>query len=295
MVVLPGAVGPQQAEHLASRDGEVDPSKGRLGAIGLAQPGDLDRGDAARHRSHHGNIAGARMLCGCIDIGTNTTRVLVAERARRAPPRGPPAPRVHPPGPRTGGRAARSRRPGSPRPPSVVAEQHALAEQAGARTIRAVATAVIRQRGPTATSSARRSASTAASRSACSTARRRRGWPSWAPRARSAAPLHGRVAVVDVGGGSTEIAVGTLAGRRRVVARPSRSARAFSPTPIWAATRRRASELDAVRCARLAGAGRPRRRAGRRRGRGRRQRGLAAAARRRRARPCEPRARAASR
>ena len=28
---------------------------------------------------NHGNIAPARMLCGCIDIGTNTTRVLVAE------------------------------------------------------------------------------------------------------------------------------------------------------------------------------------------------------------------------
>ena len=50
------------------------------------------------------------------------------------------------------------------------------------------------------------------SRSACWRARRRPGWPSWAPRARSAGPLPGRVAVVDVGGGSTEIAVGTLDG-----------------------------------------------------------------------------------
>ena len=76
---LARAVGPQQTEDLAARDREVDPAKRVLGAVRLAQPGDLDRADAARHRPHHGNIAGARMLCGCIDIGTNTTRVLVAE------------------------------------------------------------------------------------------------------------------------------------------------------------------------------------------------------------------------
>ena len=43
-------------------------------------------------------------------------------------------------------------------------------------------------------------------------ARRRRGSRSSAPRARSASRSSGSVGVVDVGGGSTELAIGTLAG-----------------------------------------------------------------------------------
>src|SRR4051795_9603580 len=92
---------------------------------------------------NHGNIAAARMLCGCIDIGTNTTRVLVAEardgrlvevlqrRAFTRLGRGLAA----------GGRIPTAR---IAENAGVVAEQFALAEQAGARSIRAVATAVIR-------------------------------------------------------------------------------------------------------------------------------------------------------
>src|SRR4051795_12347743 len=92
---------------------------------------------------NHGNIAAARMLCGCIDIGTNTTRVLVAEarngrltevlqrRAFTRLGRGLTA----------GGRIPAAR---IAENAGVVAEQFALAEQAGARSIRAVATAVIR-------------------------------------------------------------------------------------------------------------------------------------------------------
>src|ERR1700742_4070247 len=83
------------------------------------------------------------MLCGCIDIGTNTTRVLVAEasanglkevlqrRAFTRLGRGLTA----------GGRIPEAR---IAENAGVVAEQLALAEQAGARSIRTVATAVIR-------------------------------------------------------------------------------------------------------------------------------------------------------
>ena len=84
------------------------------------------------------------MLCGCIDIGTNTTRVLVAE-AR-------PAACAEVLQRRAFTRLGRGLAPGGTIPAAriaetagVVAEQHALAEQAGASTIRAVATAVIRR------------------------------------------------------------------------------------------------------------------------------------------------------
>ncbi len=65
---------------------------------------------------------------------------------------------------------------------AVVAEQHALAEQAGASTIRAVATAVIRRAANRDEFCRRHPRARRASRSTCSTARRRRGWRSWAPR-----------------------------------------------------------------------------------------------------------------
>src|SRR4051795_10175051 len=171
---------------------------------------DLDRSDAARHPLHHGNIACGRMRCGCIDIGTNTTRVLVAE--------------THPQGlkevlqRRVFTRLGRGLAPGGTIPAAriaetaaVVAELHALAEQAGARTIRAVATAVIRR---------------AANRDEFVDAIRDHGGVEVSvldgqEEARLAflgatrtlgRPLPGRVAVVDVGGGSTEIAVGTVDG-----------------------------------------------------------------------------------
>ncbi len=149
------------------------------------------------------------MLCGCIDIGTNTTRVLVAQARRgrleevlqrRAfthlgrglgPDDEIPADRI----------AATA---------EVVAAQHALAREAGASAIRTVATAVVR-----------RAANTA---EFCAAVRRRCGVVvavlDGEEEARLAFlgatrtfgdPLAGRVAVVDVGGGSTEIAVGTSA------------------------------------------------------------------------------------
>jgi exopolyphosphatase/guanosine-5'-triphosphate,3'-diphosphate pyrophosphatase len=150
------------------------------------------------------------MLCGCIDIGTNTTRVLVAEardgrlvevlqrRAFTRLGRGLTA----------GGRIPAAR---IAENAGVVAEQFALAEQAGARSIRAVATAVIRS---------------AANRDEFCRAMREHGGVevsvldgeeearlAFVGATRTLDPHpEGRVAVVDVGGGSTEIAVGTVKG-----------------------------------------------------------------------------------
>ena len=150
------------------------------------------------------------MVCGCIDIGTNTTRVLVAE-ARDGALREVLQRRVFT-------RLGRGLEPGGTIPAAkiaetaaVVAEQRALAEQAGAGTIRAVATAVIRR---------------AANRAEfCAAIRERSGVELCVLDGREEArlaflgatrtlgrPLPGRVAVVDVGGGSTEIAAGTLDG-----------------------------------------------------------------------------------
>src|SRR3954467_10557293 len=150
------------------------------------------------------------MLCGCIDIGTNTTRVLVADardgrlievlqrRAFTRLGRGLTA----------GGRIPDA---GIAENAGGVAEQLALAEQAGARHIRTVATAVIRS---------------AVNREEFCRAMREHGGVEVCvldgeEEARLAflgatrtlgEPLDGRVAVVDVGGGSTEIAIGTLEG-----------------------------------------------------------------------------------
>ncbi len=150
------------------------------------------------------------MVCGCIDIGTNTTRVLVAEardgRLTEVLQR------------RSFTRLGRGLAPGGAIPAAriaenagVVAEQVSLAEQAGAESIRAVATACIR---------------VAANREEFCRAMREHGGVEVSvldgeEEARLAflgatktlgAPLDGRVAVVDVGGGSTEIAIGTVDG-----------------------------------------------------------------------------------
>lgn len=150
------------------------------------------------------------MVCGCIDIGTNTTRVLVADardgRLTEVLQR------------RAFTRLGRGLTPGGAIPAAriaenagVVAEQVSLAEQAGAQSIRTVATAVIRS---------------AANRDEFCRAMREYGGVEVSvldgeEEARLAflgatktlgEPLEGRVAVVDVGGGSTEIAIGTVDG-----------------------------------------------------------------------------------
>jgi exopolyphosphatase/guanosine-5'-triphosphate,3'-diphosphate pyrophosphatase len=150
------------------------------------------------------------MLCGCIDIGTNTTRVLVADaregRLTEVLQR------------RAFTRLGRGLTPGGAIPAAriaenagVVAEQVALAEQAGAESIRTVATACIR---------------VAANREEFCRAMLEHGGVQVSvldgeEEARLAflgatktleRPPEGRVAVVDVGGGSTEIAIGTVDG-----------------------------------------------------------------------------------
>jgi len=150
------------------------------------------------------------MLCGCIDIGTNTTRVLVAE----ARPGGLTEVLQR----RAFTRLGRGLAPGGTIPAAriaetagVVAELHALAEQAGASSIRAVATAVIRR-------AANRDEFCDAIRShggveVCVLDGQEEARLAFLGATRTLGrPLPGRVAVVDVGGGSTEIAVGTLAG-----------------------------------------------------------------------------------
>jgi exopolyphosphatase/guanosine-5'-triphosphate,3'-diphosphate pyrophosphatase len=149
------------------------------------------------------------MLCGCIDIGTNTTRVLVAE--------------PHPEGlrevlqRRAFTRLGRGLAPGGPIPQAriaeavrVVGEHHALAREAGARTIRVVATAVIR-RAPNRDEFC--DAIRAAGVDVAVLDGEEEARLAFLGATRTAGRgLSGRVAVVDVGGGSSEIAVGTVRG-----------------------------------------------------------------------------------
>jgi exopolyphosphatase/guanosine-5'-triphosphate,3'-diphosphate pyrophosphatase len=150
------------------------------------------------------------MLCACIDIGSNTTRVLVADvrdgvltevLARRTFTRlGKEL------------RATGTVTPAKMREiAAVVAEQRAVAEGAGAVAIAAVATAAIR-------AAANRAELVQAIRSAAGievnvldgTEEARLAFVG-ATRTLSTALL-GTIAVVDVGGGSSEIAIGTLTG-----------------------------------------------------------------------------------
>jgi exopolyphosphatase/guanosine-5'-triphosphate,3'-diphosphate pyrophosphatase len=150
------------------------------------------------------------MVCGCIDIGSNTTRVLVADaqdgRLREVLQR------------RAFTRIGKGLKPGAEIPRakieevgSVVASHRELAERVGADPVRTVATAAIRG---------------AANRDEFVTVVSEMGGVEVAildgeEEARLAflgatrtlgRGLEGTVGVVDVGGGSTEIAVGTIPG-----------------------------------------------------------------------------------
>jgi exopolyphosphatase/guanosine-5'-triphosphate,3'-diphosphate pyrophosphatase len=150
------------------------------------------------------------VLCGCIDIGSNTTRVLVAEAQdgrlrellqRRA------FTRIGK-GLKAGGEIPRAK---IEEVADVVASHRRLAEQVGASPVRTVATAAIRS---------------AANRDEFVEVVSERGGVDVSilegqEEARLAfigatrtlgQPLEGTVGVVDVGGGSTEIAVGTVRG-----------------------------------------------------------------------------------
>ena len=150
------------------------------------------------------------MVCGCIDIGSNTTRVLVADasdgRLREVLQR------------RAFTRIGKGLKPGAEisrakieEVAEVVASHRALAEEAGAHPVRTVATAAIRsaanrdefvevvsERGGVEVSILEGEEE---ARLAFLGATRTLGHR-----------LEGRVGVVDVGGGSTEIAVGTVEG-----------------------------------------------------------------------------------
>jgi exopolyphosphatase / guanosine-5'-triphosphate,3'-diphosphate pyrophosphatase len=149
------------------------------------------------------------MLCGCIDIGSNTTRVLVADasdgRLREVLQR------------RAFTRIGKGLQPGAEIPrakieevAAVVASHRELAEAAGAHPVRTVATAAIRcaanrdefvevvgERGGVEVTILEGEEE---ARLAFVGATRTLG-----------RPLDGVIGVVDVGGGSTEIAVGTVA------------------------------------------------------------------------------------
>jgi exopolyphosphatase / guanosine-5'-triphosphate,3'-diphosphate pyrophosphatase len=143
------------------------------------------------------------MVCACIDIGTNTTRVLVAhardgrleevlqQKAMTRLGRGLKA----------GGTLSEEK---IAQTAQVVAEQRALAHKLGVEHIRTVATAVIRKAANKhefcqAVGDVQVLDGAEEARLAFLGATRTLG-----------SPLPGRVGVIDVGGGSTEIAVGTL-------------------------------------------------------------------------------------
>ena len=164
----------------------------------------------SRSRAHHGNIAWAECSAPA-STSAPTRRACWSPTSRTGRLREVrPAARVH----------AHRQGPQGRRDP---AREDRRGRRRGRRAARARRAAGLRRaaRGrhrrdprarPTAPSSRRRCAPTAASTSRCSTAPRRRGSRSSARRARSARRSTGRIGVVDVGGGSTELAIGTLAG-----------------------------------------------------------------------------------
>jgi exopolyphosphatase / guanosine-5'-triphosphate,3'-diphosphate pyrophosphatase len=153
---------------------------------------------------HHAKLA--LMRCACIDIGSNTTRLLVAEPADGA---------LHEV---LSQRAFTRLTSGQEIPPDkielvarTVAQQVAMARECEARRIRAVATAAIRD-------APNRAALCAAVKAAagvevavlCPEDEARLAFAGATRTLRDAPP--GTIAVVDVGGGSSEIVVGTMAG-----------------------------------------------------------------------------------
>jgi exopolyphosphatase/guanosine-5'-triphosphate,3'-diphosphate pyrophosphatase len=149
------------------------------------------------------------MLCACIDIGSNTTRVLVADvesgQLREVLQR------------RAFTRIGKGLKGGEipaakiAEVAAVVAEQRALVDEIGCAAVRVVATAAIR-------GAANAAEFTAALGADCGVEVEVLDGPEEARLAFLGAtrtlgePLEGTVGVVDVGGGSTELAIGTLAG-----------------------------------------------------------------------------------
>ena len=152
----------------------------------------------------------ARIRCACIDIGSNTTRLLVADvaggrveevLARREFTRLGSALR------RTGALPDAA----IERVASMVAEQRAEAEAAGAEKLRVVATAAIRAARNRADLRVRVQAAAGVSVDVLGSDDEARLAFAGALASRNAR-LEGEIAVVDVGGLSSEIAIGTAAG-----------------------------------------------------------------------------------
>ena len=149
------------------------------------------------------------MLCACIDIGSNTTRVLVADveagRLREVVQR------------RAFTRIGKGLKGGEiPREKiaevaAVVAEQRALVEQLGCAALRVVATAAIRGAANGAEFTAGLRAGGGVDVEVLDGPEEARLAFLGATRTLGEA-LDGRVGVVDVGGGSTELAIGTVTG-----------------------------------------------------------------------------------
>jgi len=149
------------------------------------------------------------MLCACIDIGSNTTRVLVADVERgglREVLQRREFTRIG-----KGLKGGEIPRAKIDEVAAVVAGQHALVQQLGCGAVRVVATAAIR-------AAANAAEFTAAMRDGGGVEVEVLDGPEEARLAFLGAtrtlgePLEGTVGVVDVGGGSTELAIGTLAG-----------------------------------------------------------------------------------
>ena len=149
------------------------------------------------------------MLCACIDIGSNTTRVLVAgvedgqlrevlqQRAFTRIGQG-----------LKGGEIPREKIAEVAR---VVAEQRAIVDQLGCVALRVVATAAIRNADNAAEFTAALRSEGGVDVEVLDGAEEARLAFAGATRTLGE-PLAGSVGVVDVGGGSTELAIGTLAG-----------------------------------------------------------------------------------
>lgn len=151
------------------------------------------------------------MRCACIDIGSNTTRLLVADCADG---RLDAVVQL-----RAFTRLGRDCRPGEPVPPArveaqaaVVAAQARAAREAGAQALRAVATAALRRAADGAGVCAALGAAAGVEVELLGAEEEARLAFAGATAALLDVPADEPVAVADVGGGSSEVIVGTRAG-----------------------------------------------------------------------------------
>lgn len=149
--------------------------------------------------------------CACIDIGSNTTRLLVADCADG---RLDPIVQL-----RAFTRLGRDCRPGEPVPSArvealaaVVAEQARAAREAGAQALRVVATAALRRAADGAAVCAALGAAAGVEVELLGAEEEARLAFAGATAALLDVPADEPVAVADVGGGSSEVIVGTRAG-----------------------------------------------------------------------------------